>query len=320
MPESTSQKFVVHFAKGTDDVYIHLDADDKIDGLLFRPPVLKSASLEDALHGLQSSGTLSYTVIVEGRERAALSPSTSMAVGSTFKLAVLNGLQDEIRAGERRWSDVLPLESRWKSLPSGELQDWPDKTPLTIATYAADMISNSDNTAADALAQIVGAKAIRTYAAGNDPLPTTRELFVLKSKEDGALRRAYVAAPTQADRAKILRRVDTMPLPAANELVTTPILAVEYHFSVRQLCALMSRVANLPLMSINAGPADASSFRSVAYKGGSDVGVLNMTTMVITKRGTHVCVSATWNDADRDLKDELLGTAYASVMAQTAKL
>src|SRR5215469_14597120 len=78
MPESTSQKFVVHFAKGTDDVYIHLDADDKIDGLLFRPPVLKSASLEDALHGLQSSGTLSYTVIVEGRERAALSPSTSM--------------------------------------------------------------------------------------------------------------------------------------------------------------------------------------------------------------------------------------------------
>jgi len=45
-----------------------------------------------------------------------------------------------------------------------------------------------------------------------------------------------------------------------------------------------------------------------------------MTTMVITKRGTHVCVSATWNDADRELKDELLGTAYASVMAQTAKL
>jgi hypothetical protein len=37
--EFTPEKFVAHFAKGTDDVLIHLDADNKIDGLLFRPPV-----------------------------------------------------------------------------------------------------------------------------------------------------------------------------------------------------------------------------------------------------------------------------------------
>ena len=36
--EYTPQKFVAHFAKGTDDVLIHLDSDNKIDGLLFRPP------------------------------------------------------------------------------------------------------------------------------------------------------------------------------------------------------------------------------------------------------------------------------------------
>ena len=42
--EYTPQKFVAHFAKGTDDVLIHLDADNKIDGLLFRPPNMTSTS------------------------------------------------------------------------------------------------------------------------------------------------------------------------------------------------------------------------------------------------------------------------------------
>ena len=37
--EFTPQRFIAHFVKGTDDVLIHLDADDKIDGLLLRPPV-----------------------------------------------------------------------------------------------------------------------------------------------------------------------------------------------------------------------------------------------------------------------------------------
>ena len=38
--EYTPTKFIAHFAKGTDDVQIHLDADMKIDGLLFKPPVV----------------------------------------------------------------------------------------------------------------------------------------------------------------------------------------------------------------------------------------------------------------------------------------
>jgi hypothetical protein len=37
--ETGSGKFVAHFVKGTDEVLIHLDTDDKIDGLLFKPPI-----------------------------------------------------------------------------------------------------------------------------------------------------------------------------------------------------------------------------------------------------------------------------------------
>lgn len=321
VPGSMPQKFTAHFTKGTIDVLIHLDASEKIDGLFLRPPVLKSASLDDALLGLRSfPGTLSYVVIAGGRERAALDASEALAVGSSFKLAVLNGLQDEVRSHRRRWSDVVPLDSRWKSLPSGKLQDWPDATPLTIASYAANMISISDNTAADALAHIVGWKAIAPYAGSNDPLLTTRELFILKSNEGGALRNAYLAARTAPSRAAVLKRADTLPLPSAEGLLTKPVLAIEYRFSVRQLCTLVARVAALPLMSINPGAAEPESFRSVAYKGGSDVGVLNMTTMVTTKRGTHVCVSATLNNASHAIDNDAFGTAYAIVMNEVSKL
>jgi len=40
--EFTPAKFIAHFAKGTNDVLLHLDADDKIDALFFPPPVLSS--------------------------------------------------------------------------------------------------------------------------------------------------------------------------------------------------------------------------------------------------------------------------------------
>jgi hypothetical protein len=40
--EFTPDKFIAHFAKGTDDILIHLDADEKIDGLLFKPPAAAS--------------------------------------------------------------------------------------------------------------------------------------------------------------------------------------------------------------------------------------------------------------------------------------
>jgi beta-lactamase class A len=99
--EYTPTNFIAHFAKGTDDVQIHLDADSKIDGLLFKPPVL---SLDDALRALQRvAGTVSYVILEEGRwARAALKPSASLAVGSAFKLAVLNALRDEVARGSRR--------------------------------------------------------------------------------------------------------------------------------------------------------------------------------------------------------------------------
>ena len=320
--ELTADKFVAHFAKGSDDVLIHLDADAKIDGLLFRPPVVTSGSLDDTLRAFREQrGTLSYVIAVESRsERAALNPTEPLAVGSAFKLAVINALHDQIALRRRHWSDVVPLEERWKSAPSGVLQKWPAGTPITIASYAGEMISISDNTAADALIHIVGSDALRPYAFGNDPFLTTREMFVLHSDVSADLRGTYLAAATPAARRAVVERADARALPSIGQLSSSPLTSIEWHYSVRQLCTLMERVADLPLMSINPGLADPAQFRHVAYKGGSDTGVINMTTMLTTRRGTHICFSATLNDAQRAVAELAFETSYSTVLRALAPL
>lgn len=312
--------YTARFEHGTNEALVHLDADDRIDGLFFKPPKRQSASLDDALRGLRpASGTLAYVIVEDRSERAALEAATPLAVGSAFKLAVLAAVRDEIGRGRRHWSDVVPLDARWKSLPSGVLQTWPGGTPVTLATYAAEMISVSDNTAADALARLAGPAALAPYAVRNTPFLTTREAFVLKSAPGASQRAAYLAAATPGARAAVLRAVDALPLPAVAALDSKPILAVEWHYSVRELCALMDRVADLPLVSIDPGVADAAAFRHVAYKGGSDTGVINLTTQVTTKRGTRFCFSATLNDPARAVDDGAFAAAYGTVLGVLEK-
>jgi hypothetical protein len=307
--------YIAHFEKGTDEVLVHLDADTKIDGLFFKPPKPQTSSLDGALRALRpASGSLSY-VIFEGRsERVALDASAPLAVGSAFKLAVLAAVRDEVARGRRHWNDVVPLEARWKSLPSGVMRTWPNDTPITLATYAAEMISISDNTAADALVRLVGPTALAPYALRNVPFLTTREMFVLKSSRGETQRAAYLAASTSAGRATLLPAIDAMPLPPLAALAPNPILAIEWHYSVRELCGLMGRLADLPLMSINPGAADAASFGHVAFKGGSDTGVINLTTQVTTKRGTSLCFSATVNDPAKAVDEGAFVAAYSSVL------
>ena len=318
----TQGDYTAQFEKGTDEVLVHLDADNRIDSMRLLAPKVQAGSVEDGLRTLRAlkpaTGTLSY-VIESGRsERAALEPSAPLAIGSTFKLAVLAALRDEIAHGRRHWADVVPLDPRWKSHPSGVIRTWPDQTPITLATYAAEMISISDNTAADALVRVDGPAALAPYAGRNVPFLTTRETFTLKSTPAAAQRAAYLAASTPAARAAVVRAVDAMPLPALSQFVTTPILGVEWHYSVRQLCDLMARVADLPVMSINPGVADPASFRRVAFKGGSDVGIINLTTQVTTKRGTRLCFSATLNDTAADVNGSAFQTAYGAVIEALA--
>src|SRR5690606_38464575 len=162
------------------------------------------------------------------------------------------------------------------SLPTGILQDWPAGTPVTLSTLANLMISLSDNTATDAMIHLVGREAVKRITPENTPFLTTRELFTLKAGENARLYEKW-AGGDAAERAEMLPSLENAPLPAVGDLSAQPTLKAEWYFSARELCQLMEELKDAPALSINPGLASRDEWEKIAYKGGSEVGVLNFT-------------------------------------------
>lgn len=311
--------FVVRFQRGTVQAQIALDAQGRITGLLFKPPRLTPTSMAAALQPLKTlPGTVSALVVTDGVTKAAINADQPLAVGSAFKLAVLAALRRQIAAGTLSWSTVVTLKQAYKSLPSGILQTWPAGSPLTIETLASLMISQSDNTAADTLIHVVGRAAIDALIPARDrPILTTHAAFVLKDPAHADLRNAYLHG-TAAQRLAAVERAESLPLPPAGLFAGGPVAPeIEWFFTPRELCGLMQQVHTLPLMSINPGVADPADWQSVAFKGGSEPGVINLTTMVTARDGVTSCVVATWNNSAA-LDETTFEGIYAGLLAAVA--
>jgi beta-lactamase class A len=231
------------------------------------------------------------------QELAALNSGTRLGVGSAFKLAILAELQAQVKAGKLSWTKGATLQDFDKSLPSGTLQNGtlqnePSGKQFTLEALAEAMISASDNTAADLLLRTVGRSGVEDRL-GESPMLNTRELFALKNPANAILLSRYRAARGQARRA-VIAQAARAALPTSGTV--TLALYAEWHVSTRGLCSLMNEVADLPLTTINPGVVTIADFDRISFKGGSDDGVLNLTTQVLSKKGETYCVSATWND------------------------
>lgn len=313
--EPDGPNFRVNFERGVVPAQISLDAQGRIQGLFFRPPQPKTALTSEQLLAeyRKLPGQVSVLVLEGTQERLGLNTDSVLAVGSSFKLAVLEALRQQIEAGQRRWSDTVPLRPEWKSLPSGTLQNLPDGTPLSLEQYATQMISISDNTATDALINIVGRAEVEKLTPRNRPFLTTREAFILKNPQNREWLERYRANP--AERAALLPQLARLPLPDVSVFAGGPVAVdVEWFFSTRELCALMGRVQALPLMSLNPGLANPADWQRVAYKGGSEPGVLNLTTWLTAKDGRQYCVSATWNNPQARLDENQFFLLYTSLL------
>jgi beta-lactamase class A len=297
-----------------------LDDAGKISGLVIAPaaPEVSFASLTEAQAAFAAlPGRVSLLVREVGSAQpplASVNPGQLLAVGSTFKLAILGELQAQIGAGQRAWTDEVTLEDTDKSLPSGTLQDEPTGSRYTLRDLATRMISVSDNTATDVLMRVVGRAGVEARL-GQTAMPNTREVFALKNPANLDLLRAYRSAGlNRAARRAVLVQAATAPLPSAGVFAGGPVAQdVEWFASTERLCALMADVAALPETQLNPGVADAKDFDDISYKGGSEGGVLNLTTQVTTKAGRTLCISATWNDA-RTLNENQFLALYAGVL------
>ena len=239
---------------------------------------------------------------------------SQLAVGSTFKLYVLSALAREISAGQRSWSDVVALGE--PSLPSGQLQDWPTGSPVTLHTLATLMVSISDNTATDTLIRLLGRDAIEAelLASGHSdpeaalPILTTTEFFVLKNQPDRVA--AWTAAADAEARKTLLAEwAPTLTAPNANlgKLMTagpTAIDSIEWFASSEDIARIFTRLRDvgslevLGILGINTvmSESEAAGWDYVGYKGGSETGVLNLSWLLKDKQGRWFSVSMSWND------------------------
>jgi len=318
--DATADGFTLVMEKGTAPAKIHLDGEGRIDSLWFGlPQPSKPMSLEDGMKDFSGlPGKVSAVVMEEGKPLASLHPEDALAVGSAFKLAILAAAQEQTAAGKLKLDRIFPLKKEWKSLPSGVLQGWPDGTPLTLATLENQMISISDNTGADAMLSIVGRDQAEKFAPRNKPFLSTREAFVLKAKNNAALLERYRKAD-EAGRRAMLAEIDAQGLPDASQFGEGVMATdIEWFFTPEELCTLAGKAADADAFRINPGLATPAQWQQVAFKGGSEGGVLNLTTALTGKNGKHYCVAATWNN-NAALDQSKFFAVYGSLLTTLAK-
>ncbi len=173
-------------------VSVSLGPDQKITGLWFGPPAntefQEPTSIDELSERLQNlPGEVSALILKDGETVLDLDASTPAPLASIFKLYVLLAVGQAVESGTLTWDEELTLSDELRSLPSGELQDEPTGTRITVRDAALKMISISDNTATDLLIDRLGRESVEQAVADSGhhdpamlrPFPSTGELFTL---------------------------------------------------------------------------------------------------------------------------------------------
>jgi beta-lactamase class A len=292
------------------------------------------AKLERDIHALPGKAGLVVTPLGRG-PILAVNRDAPLAIGSVFKLWLLAEAARQVNGGKRDWSDVIPLGP--PSLPSGIVQDWPPGSPMTLHTLATLAISISDNSASDTLLHVLGRSnvdAMVSRAGHSDPgitlpLLTTVEAFALKMDEAADLRQVWERGDVK-ERARLLSRSQSrLQLKAIDrsQFAGNPrsIDTVEWFASPADMAKILDWLRfnggkeALGIMGVTSPllKGEAARFRSVGFKGGSEIGVIAMALLLETDRGDWYAVTGAWNNltapVDEARFDALMKRAVALI-------
>jgi len=273
-------------------------------------------------------------------------PDRRLAIGSAFKLWVLGGLAELIRSGEAAWDEPLALNPKIRTMPLGELRTIANRDGLgddaqfPLSQYADLMISISDNPATDHLIERVGRERVIAFMSRvhaepsmNQPFLTTGEFFKLKRGAPDEVLSNYSEAETPEQRAAVLAsqkfRNSAISIPMALAWAQDGPIAidsVEWFASPRDLASTMLELHRLeqldgmgPLehaLRINDGiNLSDEIWPSVAYKGGSEPGVINLTFLAEHRSGEMYFVTLGWNNPEAMLDENRLVRLAISVFA-----
>ena len=267
-----------------------------------------------------------------------INATTPMPLGSAFKLYVLDALAQSVASGKESWIKPLTVTASDKSLPTGVLQNDPNGTRITTESVAADMISQSDNTASDILTNVLGRSAVEAAVkssgaadpALDEPFLTTRELFVLKLDDWPTLAKRYLALPANQRLGFLTGTVDKVPLSvlrAGEASWTAPrdVSSIEWFASATDVCHVFAHLASMagsaklaPVGAIleanNGGMAlSTTQWRSVWFKGGSEPGVLTLNYMATTTTGHSYVVSVLAENPTHSIGPTATGTLIEAI-------
>ena len=318
----------VRFERGVVNAQIAIDPapPHQVVGLLFTGPEMAGDTLDKLaadIRALPGTTGLGIYALGEGAPRlvAGIAPDKAMPLGSAFKLWVLGEVAREVGAGERKWSDVVPIGPA--SLPSGITQNWPAGSPVTVQTLATLMISISDNTATDTLVSLEGDRlddfVTKAGAPGLAPMLTTRQMFALKSPANADLATQWATSLAPSARRTLLdgnaARLRTTPVdPMMFAGKPTKVDTLEWFASPAETAGILDWLRKqggetpLPLLAINPGidPTTRGKFDYVGFKGGSEPGVVTLNFLVRRKDGRWLAIAAGWHRNDAGVEENRL--------------
>lgn len=296
-----------------------------ISGLYFTQAQVQGDNIQNVVREIgRLPGKTAFGIWKTNGRRLTLTsghrPNEPMAVGSTFKLVILAALDEEIKRGKRRWSDVVPLTK--KSLPSGQMQHWPNNAPISLHTLATMMISISDNTATDTLLELLGRQNVTRFEQSigimthrQSPMLSTIEFFVLKEDAQTSLRNQWISG-NYSSRLRLLENNKKLWRPsnaghASAGATPAHIDKIEWFYAPSDIASIMNWFAihgspqAKSILGVSPGMsgADRQNWSYVGYKGGSETGVISMNYLLISKNGEQYIISGSWNNPSKAVDD-----------------
>jgi len=300
--EPTSLEALVGFGPADYKVQLSVDSAGLIDGLLFtngdQAPTTWSA-VDRQLSAVAPGVSLLAARVGPGGTCTAVHSILAQRprpLGSMFKLFVLGALANAVHDHRISWGQTLTVTAAIKVGGSGTLQNAADGTTLSVQQAAVDMISVSDNTAADLLLHLVGRAAVEnqvrrwsSHPSLDIPFLTVAELFALKYDDFPSVARHYLSLSASGRAAYLSSTVDAVPV--GDEVGTAAprdINSIEWFASADDLCRAFAGLATLQVepglgpidtvLSTNDGGIglDKGVWPRIWFKGGSEAGVLTL--------------------------------------------
>lgn len=288
----------------------------RIAGLRMQPaetPTLDDppGDLDEAASRLAELGDLELAVMeAETSECAPVfeaGDGGAMPIGSAFKLYVLGAVADAVEAGEVSWSEDVAITEEHRSIPTGVLQDEEAGETFSVREMAETMIAFSDNTGTDHLIGLVGREAVESAfekygmeePALNIPLMDTMDFAALKVGPASGLATQWLDADEEGRRQILEQISDISPADIPLLEFDRPIHpdTIEWFATPSDVCRVLVQLVDqgepiTQILSINPGlPDEEGAFEYIAFKGGSEPGLVAMNWLVERPDGRRFVVS-----------------------------